>query len=167
MRELKKCIANESWLKVIKNKTERGNAMSVYRELLERVSMGAKFKINLVEKTLKIDGKEIVLEVNLIDETDVNLSVDAWETLEMLYGQYKRSIPSERHLGNKPYFKGVSVEELTDNELAFNASRNYCQAQLEGYVLLGSLSGLLEWKNDKHWFWQGYDKDLICLKEWV
>ena len=141
--------------------------MSVYNELLERVSKGAKFNINLVEKTLKIDGKEIVLEGNLIDDTDVNLSFDCWEVLEMLYSQYKRSVPSERHNGNKPYFKAVSVEELTDNELAFNASRNYCQCQLEGYVLLAGLSGLLTWQNENHWFWQGIDKQLVVLKEWI
>lgn len=167
MKKLKECAENGSWLKVIKNKTERGNAMSIYNDLLERVSMGAKYKIDLVQKTLKIDGKEVVLEGNLIDETDVNLSFDCWEILEMLYSQYKRSIPSERHLGNRPYFKAVSVEELTDNEIAFNASRNYCQAQLEGFVLLASLSGWFKWKNDKHWFYQGHDASLVCLKEWI
>jgi hypothetical protein len=36
--------------------------MSLYSELLDRVSKGAKFKINLVDKTLKIDGNEIILE---------------------------------------------------------------------------------------------------------
>ena len=141
---------------------------SIYRELLEKVEQGSKFKIDLVGKTLKIDGKEVVLEGNLIDGTDVDLSFGSWDILEMLYGQYKRSVPSERHNGNKPYFKAVSVEDLTDSEIAFNASRNYCQAQLEGYVLLGSLSGLLEWKNENHWFWQSkHDKDCIVLKEWI
>lgn len=142
-------------------------SMSIYSDLLERVERGAKYKIDLVQKTLKIDGKEIMLEGNLIDETDVNLSFDPWEILEMLYTQYKRSVPSERHNGNRSYFKALSVEELTDNEIAFNASRNYCQAQLEGYVLLGSLKGWLTWQNEKHWFWQGNDKQLVVLKEWI
>jgi hypothetical protein len=141
--------------------------MSVYSELLDRVSKGSKFNINLVQKTLKIDGKEVVLEGNLIDRNDVNLSFDCWEVLEMLYSQYKRSVPSERHLGSKPYFKADSVEDLTDSEIAFNASRNYCQAQLEGYVLLAALNGWLEWKNEKHWFYQAHDKDLVVLKEWI
>jgi hypothetical protein len=86
----------------------------------------------------------------------------------MLYSQYKRSVPSERHLGGKPYFKADSVEDLTDNELAFNASRNYCQAQLEGYVLLAGLSGWFDWKNENHWFWQSkIFPELVCLREWV
>ena len=150
----------------LKNKMERENTMSIYFELLERVERGAKFKIDLVQKTLKIDGKEIVLEGNLINKSDIG-DGNPWDKLELLYQFFKRSVPSERHNGNKPYFKAVSVEELTDNEIAFNASRNYCQCQLEGYVLLAGLSGLLEWKNNKHWFWQGHDVSLVCLKEWI
>ena len=140
--------------------------MSVYRELLERVSMGAKFKIDLVQKILKIDGKEVVFKGNLINESDIG-DGDYWDTLEVLYQFFKRSVPSERHNGNRPYFKAVSVEELTDDEIAFNESRNVAQFKLECYVLFASILGWLEWKNDKHWFWQGYDKDLVVLKEWI
>ena len=141
--------------------------MSIYSELLERVERGAKYKIDLVQKTLKIDGKDVVLEGNLIDETDVYCYLNPWEILEMLYTQYKRSVPSEKHNGNRSYFKALSVEDLTDNEIAFNASRNFCQAQLEGYVLLGSLKGWLKFENESHWFWQGNDKQLVVLKEWI
>lgn len=142
--------------------------MSVYSELLDRVEKGAKFKIDLVAKTLKIDGQEIVLEGNLIDiYKDSFVHENPWKTLEMLYEQYKRSVPSAHHNGNKPYFKAVPVEELTDDEIAFNGTRNWCQAALEGYVLLAGLSGLLTWQNYKHWFWQGTDKDLVVLKEWI
>ena len=42
------------------------------------------------------------------------------------------------------------------------------QCALEAYVLLASLSGLIEWKNEQHWFWQSkLDKELIVLKEWL
>ena len=140
--------------------------MSVYRELLERVERGAKFNINLVEKTLKIDGKEIVLEGNLIDGTDVG-SGNPWDILETLYLSFNRSVPSERQNGNRPYFKCVSVEELTDNEIAFNESRNVAQFKLECYILFASILGWLEWQNENHWFWQGNDKELVVLKEWI
>lgn len=140
--------------------------MSLYAELLERVSRGAKFNINLVEKTLKVDGKEIVLEGNLIDDTEYN-KWDAWQILENLYARYKRSVPTSHQNGNKPYFKACNVEDLTDDELAFNLDRNYAQAMIEAYVLLGSLSGWFEWQNDKHWFWQGTDKELVVLREWI
>ena len=140
--------------------------MSIYTDLLERVDNGAKFKINLVEKTLKIDGREIILDGNLIDDAECN-KCDAWKIVESLYAKYKRSVPSSHQNGNKPYFKAVPTEELTNDEIAFNLNRNYCQAALEGYVLLAGLNGWLKFKNDKHWFWQGTDKELVILKEWV
>jgi hypothetical protein len=140
--------------------------MSIYSELLERVERGAKFKIDLVQKTLKIDGKEIVLEGNLIDGTDVN-SCNPWDTLETLYFNYKRSVPSSHHNGNKPYFKACSVEDLNDDEIAFNEPRNQAQFALEAYVLLAGLSNWFDWKNDKHWFWQSkMFPELVCLREW-
>lgn len=141
--------------------------MSIYSELLDRVSKGAKFKIDLAAKTLKIDGKEIILEGNLFEKNDLtNIGITTTspiEIIEQLYANYKRSVPSAHHNGNKPYFKCDSVEELTDDEIAFNMQRNVAQAALEGYVLLGGLI----WTNDDHWFWQGTDKDLIILREWV
>lgn len=143
--------------------------MSIYSDLLERVDRGAKYNINLVDKTLKIDGKEIALEGNLIDINEGSFIYEhPWETLEALYFSYKRSVTSEKSNGNKPFFKAVNAEELTDNEIAFNLSRNYCQAALEGYVLLAGLSGWLTWNNDNHWFWQSdKDKELVVLREWI
>ena len=141
--------------------------MSIYSDLLERVDRGAKYNINLVDKTLKIDGKEIVLEGNLIDENDVG-NGNPWEILETLYLSFKRSVPSERHNGNRSYFKADSVEELTDDEIAFNEPRNLAQFALEAYVLLASLKGILTWQNDNHWFWQSNNFDsLVVLREWV
>lgn len=141
--------------------------MSIYSELLERVSRGAKFKINLVEKTLKIDGKEIVLEGNLIDENDVG-NGNPWEILETLYLSYKRSVPSAHHNGNKPYFKADSVEDLSDDEIAFNEPRSLAQFALECYVLFASVLGWLEWKNEKHWFWQSkVFPECVVLREWI
>ena len=140
--------------------------MSIYRDLLEKVERGAKFNINLVEKTLKIDGKEIVLEGNLIDETDVG-SGSPFDILETLYLSFKRSVPSESHNGNRPYFKCVSVEDLTDDEIAFNEPRSRAQFELECYVLFASVLGWLKMENENHWFWQGTDKELVVLKEWI
>lgn len=142
--------------------------MSIYRDLLERVDRGAKFNINLVEKTLKIDGKEIVLEGELINKDDlIRIGITPShpiENIEQLYAIYKRSVPSAHHNGNKPYFKAMSVEDLTDDEIAFNWNRSCAQAALEGYVLLGGLI----WGNDEHWFWQSSnDKELIILREWI
>jgi len=141
--------------------------MSIYNNLLERVSRGAKFKIDLVEKTLKVDGKEIILEGNLIDENDVG-NGNPWDILDTLYLSFKRSVPSERHNGNKPYFKCDSVEDLNDDEIAFNEPRNLAQFALECYVLFASVLGWFEWNNDNHWFYQSkVFPELVCLREWI
>lgn len=145
--------------------------MSIYMDLLHAVECGSKFRINLKEKTLKIDGFEFILQDNLIENNDlIYLGVyetEPWKVIEELYLRYKRSTPSAHCNGNKPYFKADSAEDLTDDELAFNEPRNLMQCALEGYVLLAGLSGLIEWQNENHWFWQStLDKELIVLKEW-
>ena len=140
---------------------------SIYSQLLERVSRGAKFKIDLVEKTLKIDGKEIILEGNLIDETDVG-NGNPWDILETLYLSFKRSVPSEKHNGSKSFFKADPVEDLTDDEIAFNEPRGLAQFALETYVLFASVLGWLRMENEKHWFWQSdHEPNLVVLKEWL
>lgn len=141
--------------------------MSIYSDLLERVDKGARFNINLVDKTLKIDGKEVVFEGNLMERKDFH-NDKPWEILETLYGYYKRSIPSERHNGSKSFFKADSVEDLTDDEIAFNHQRGLAQFALECYVLFASVLGWLKFDNENHWFWQSKkDKELIVLKEWI
>lgn len=142
--------------------------MSIYSELLDRVSKGAKFKIDLVQKTLKIDGKEVALEGCMIDNNDlvrIGITSDnSIEIIEQLYANYKRSVPSARHNGNKPYFKALNIEDLTDGDIAFNWDRCYAQAAIEGYVLLGGLI----WANENHWFWQSESEhSLVILKEWI
>lgn len=145
--------------------------MSVFLNLVHAAECGKKYRINLKEKTLRIDNKDIPLTENLIEEKDIEQftsAKDFWEIIEDLYAIYKRSAPSAHYKGNKPYFKAEDVENLTDDEIAFNEPRNIMQAVLEGYVLLAGLSGWLEWQNENHWFWQSPgDKELIILKEWI
>lgn len=140
---------------------------SIYSELLERVSRGAKFKIDLVQKTLKIDGRTIVLEGNLIDENDVG-NGNPWEILETLYLSFKRSVPSAHHNGSKPYFKSDSAEDLSDDEIAFNEPRGLAQFALECYVLFASVLGKLEMSNKNHFFWQSrVFPECVVLREWI
>jgi hypothetical protein len=140
--------------------------MSLYSELLDRVSRGAKYRIDLIQKTLKIDGKDIMLEGNLIDENDVG-NGHPWDILETLYLSYKRSVPSAKYNG-KSYFKADSVEDLDDDEIAFNEPRELAQFALECYVLFASVSGKLKWMFDPHWFYQSpVFPECVVLREWV
>ena len=148
--------------------------MSVYANLIHAAECGRKYRINLKDKTLKIDGKDILLTDDLIDVCDMSMlnlteqTDDSWSVVEQLYTKYKKSAPSARYYGNKPYFHPDDVEDLTDDEIAFNEPRNWCQAKLEGFVLLAGISGMLEWKNENHWFWQSKtEPQCIELKEWI
>lgn len=148
--------------------------MSIYKTLLESAERGGRFKIDLSKKDLWIGRKqyvkkgEVIDEDELINKDDLEIDVsDSWEVIKYLYQKYKHSIPNSRWK-DKSYFKALTVEELTDAEMAFNDDRNYAQAMLEGYILLAGLSGWIKWPNDEHWFWQSdEDEDLIVMKQWI
>ena len=157
--------------------------MSIYKELLDAVDNGKKFKVDLVNKSLWINKRQIIKKGEIVDDEDkrkefikkwdlalhfeaMPLNEDVWNMIEVLYCDYKHSAPSKH--SNRSYFKALPVEELTDADLAYGYDREFAQCMLEGYILLASLKGWIQWENDKHWFWQSEsDKDLIILKEWI
>lgn len=144
-------------------------------KLLKEVEKGARYAINLKQKSLKIDGNVVELKDDLIKPDDLrfygiecNLNENCWTVVEELFRLYQHSSPSEHYKGNQPYFKALDVEELGDDEIAYNTPRNIAQALLEGYVLLASLNGWLCWGNENHWFWQSDEyPECIVLREWV
>lgn len=154
--------------------------MSIYAELLSAVYNGQKFKVDLINKSLWINKKQYIREGEniygsyyFIEEDDLEpygyvdkLNEDPWCWIESLYYDYKHSVPSEKS-NKKSYFKALSVDELTDSEIAYNKEREFMQAMLEGYILLGSLVGWIEWTYGDHWFYQANDKDLVILKSWI
>lgn len=153
--------------------------MSIYSELLRHAQERGKYKIDLMNKSLKIGNKYYVkdgvvkVDDELITMADVkNLyegyeAFGSWDIVRDLYSQFKCSIPLASYKSNS-YFKAKKYEELTRKELAFGDSRHYAHAMLEGYVLLASMVGWLKWENEKHWFWQDpVDKDLVVLRNWI
>lgn len=149
--------------------------MTIYENLLLSVQKEMKqFRIDLKKKSLRIGGKQIIENGVIVDKDKkyedyipIN-SLMPYEILEQLYATYKRSVPQDFILGNKPYFKAVDADELTDRELVVNQQRNYAQASLEGYILCACLQGCLQWEDKSKWFWQSKkDKDLVVLKEWL
>ena len=91
------------------------------------------------------------------------------EKIEELYHTYKYSTPTEND-ERRTYFYALTPDEMTDAELALGANRYEAKEELELYVLKSIVSGVLTW-DDKvmggTWFYQGKDKDLIILKDWV
>ena len=155
--------------------------MSIYKDLMKAVYNGKKFKVDLINKSLWINRKQVVREGVRVDESqefispddlccvlgESSLGLNPWELVEMLYHEYKHSVPGE-HSNKRSYFKALSVDELTDAELAFNMSRNFAQCLIEGYILLGALQGWLKWEFGSYWFYQSeQDEDLVVIKNWI
>ena len=157
--------------------------MSIYTELLDAVDNGKKFKVDLVNKSLWINKTQIIKEGEIVNEKDKGKDlIKEWDltlhfgsmpldehpfgVIEFLYNKYKHSA-SREHSNKKSYFKALPVDELTDKDLAYGYDRDFAQAMLEGYILLSSIIGWIKFENDNHWFYQGKDKELIILKEWI
>lgn len=151
--------------------------MSIYTDLLHEADKGKPFKIDLVEKSLRINGKQIIEEGVLLNEVELiesydlekaigltgSLEENPWQWINDLYHKYKESVPKQ-YDNKHHYFKGLPIEELTTEQLAWNIDRHFAQAMLEGYILLASLKGWLKWEFGNNWFWRGDNEDLVVLK---
>ena len=153
--------------------------MSIYLELIERVSDGESFHIDFEKRNMKV-GKNYLIKDGEFDETKTMFKLcnqcNSIETIlhriEQLYKNYKYSLPSERSDNKRRrYFKALSMEEITDEQLIVAERREVSQAALEGFVLCMIVSGQLVWdeKNmNGKWFWQSNDDpDLVVLRSWV
>lgn len=154
--------------------------MSIYLELVERVSNGEPFHIDLEKRNMKV-GKEYLIKDGEFDKEQVLLGesfanihnlTDLLFELEVLYRVYKYSLPSERSDNKrKKYFKALPMEEITDEQLMVAERRETSQAALEGFVLCMIVSGQLVWDENimnGKWFWQNQtDPDLVLLRNWI
>ena len=150
--------------------------MSIYLELLERVSNGESFHINFEKRNMKV-GNDYLIKESEFDESKelISGSYDIKTTLNMieeLYKGYKYSLPSERSDNKRrKYFKALPMEEITDEQLMTAERREFSQAVLEGFVLCMIVSGQLVWDEkvmQGKWFYQSKsDPDLVLLRTWV
>ena len=150
--------------------------MSIYLELLERVSNGESFHINFEKKNMKV-GNDYLIKDGEFDESKelVSSPYDMRIILNMigeLYKIYKYSLPSERSDNKRrKYFKALPMEEITDEQLMVAERREISQAALEGFVLCMIVSEQLVWDEEimnGKWFWQSeMDSDLVLLRSWV
>ena len=147
--------------------------MTIFKELVERVSNGETFHINFEKRTMKV-GKEFLIKNGEYD-TERSLGF-AWQesdilkTLEELYLLYKYSLPSQRSDNKrKKYFKALPIEEITDKQLMIACRREGAQARLEGFILCAIVNGTFKWAESMgKWFWQSKnDPDLVILRSWI
>lgn len=151
--------------------------MTIYDELIKRVSEGEKFNINFETRTMKVGNTKLIdngkYDENrpLIYEYNIYSLQTLLHMIRELYRNYKTSIPSERSSKKrKCYFKALSADELTDEQLMCGERREVAQATLEGFILCMILNGELVWDEGimGKWFWESRsDSDLIILRKWV
>lgn len=154
--------------------------MSIYLELIERVDNGEAFSIDFEKRNMKV-GKGYLIKNGEYDagkglfpklyEEPYSLQT-VLHTIRDLYKNYKHSLPSERSESKrKKYFKALSVDELTDEQLMCADKRETTQASLEGFILCSIVAGHLVWDDEimkGKWFWQSEtDPDLVILKSWI
>lgn len=152
----------------------------IYLELIDRVDDGETFYVDFEKRTMKV-GKDYLIKNGEYDadkglfpslyDNPYSLQVVLHQIRE-LYRNYKYSLPSERSESKrKKYFKALSVEELTDEQLVRADRRESAQAALEGFILCSIIAGHLVWDDEVmggKWFWVSRsDEDLVILKQWI
>ena len=108
------------------------------------------------------NGKTFTLD-GLID-----FDGNPYAEIERLYARYKRSVPNRHEKLNRGYFKALSSDALSMEELMDNMPRPQARLELEGFILLASAAGLIPWQNPRHFFWQSSnDPDCIVYRDWI
>ena len=150
--------------------------MTIYEELVKRVKDGESFYINFKRKALKIGKKFIIADGVYDDNRELYITSelkmpDVLANIELLYDNYKHSLPSERSSNKRiAYFKALPVDDLTDAQMATGERREVARARLEGFILCMILNGSFKWDEETmgKWFWQSKnDPDLVILKNWI
>ena len=150
--------------------------MTVYKELLHRVENGENFNIDFKKRTMKI-GKQTIIDNGEYDTTKelINNPFESMnyvlDTIELLYCNYKYSLPSERSENKrKGYFKAYSMADIPDENLFTAERRELAQARLEGFILCMILKGIFKWDElaKGKWFYQSVnDPDFVILGSWI
>jgi hypothetical protein len=144
--------------------------------MLQRVENGERFYINFEKRTMKVGG-EVIIDNGEYDTSKVLYGEEIYSPqvllhmIRELYRNYKYSLPSERSDNKrKKYFKALSVDELTDEQLIIGVPREVAQYALEALILCTILTGDFVWDEEIHgkWFFQHHsDPDLVILRSWV
>lgn len=147
--------------------------MSIATETRKKVSEGARFSIDFVTRTMKVNGKTVIDHgkyEGILWYDSTTCLMDVMGVLEYLYERYKHSRPSERSESrSRNYFTALMEKDLDDDDMLYGIPREEARFMLEFSVLAYILTGKLKWQERwGNWFWQSKnDKDFIILRKWV
>lgn len=143
---------------------------NIYQETIQKVSQGARFKVNFQRRSLKVDGKYIIKDGKYEGTFDIPECSAPLDELDNLYLAYRHSLPTERsEAKRKQYFRALPEHELSDEDMMFGEQRDIAQVKLELFVLGNVLQNALKWEDfaPGKWFWKSTaNPTLILLKEW-
>lgn len=146
----------------------------LYPEVIERISDGARFTVNLQRRSLKLNGKYIIKDGKYDGDLGVDLA-DPIQRIETLYGRYRHSIPSERNDNrHRHYFQALPESKLEEDDMLYGVPREVAAAELEIFILLALMAGTLTWESftgidpKATWFWKSpKEPSLIIFKHWL
>lgn len=168
---------------LINKKNRKEINMSIYTKFIEYARTSHNFKVDFKNKSLKC-GNSYLIKNGRYDLNDDLIFLSSQfktqreaiehclNTIEILYNAYKYSNPSKEteSFRDRSYFKALPEEELTIAQRVTGDPRDIAKARLEAFILCTSLAGYLVWDDEimgGHWFYQGNDKDLIIMREWI
>lgn len=142
--------------------------MNVYTKLVKRAENGEMYRLDLLNKTLKI-GDEVLVENGIVNGKYSSEKFTKKRLIE-LFNEYYTSVPSELSGRKHRVCEACKPESLTDFQLFNNPPRLVAQARFEGYLLGMILSGFnfdeLD-DNKNHWFWQWQgNRHLVIYRSW-
>lgn len=152
--------------------------MTLYDYLIQICQRCAQGELPYEHISINLDSRSIFLNDQLLLDQGVptNLSPttvligfegDPYAEIERLYAQFKRSVPGRQEKVNKGYFKALSSDALTMEELENNLRRTEARVRLEAFICLGACAGIIPWHVPRYYFWQGSDPDCIIYRNWI
>ena len=136
-----------------------------FNEMLEKVSQGYSFSINLKKRQIKLGKKHILPDMNIVPHMSQEEAVQAIERLYRVYMYSKPSEKSDRQ--RRTYFRAMEEQNLPAEAMLYGENREVARFKLEYTFLILLLNGSFQWVWNG-WFWQSDAyPSLIILREWV
>ena len=149
---------------------------SIYEFIVEKANDTTHIRFDLIGKKIRYNNKNIVdydfdtgevfienelSNIPLITKDEVG---ENWkETIKKLYFEHYYSVPSINNIPSP--FVAKHVDDLSYEDMLLGENRNVTSAKLQALLILGSLTGLIQWEdNDKH-YW--YSDKLYVYRNWI
>ena len=144
---------------------------TIYDRAIDAVKNGARFRVDLPNRSLSINKQYIIKSGQYIGELGIPNVDNLEEYLNSLYSIHYHSIPTERSEQKRfRYFRALPEDKLSDEDMLYGESRDVAQITLELFILGAVLLDFLQWESfaAEKWYWQSKSHpSFIILKQWI